>query len=77
VSFEAWTATISGFPVVIDLNPSLLFISTPISFDATGTYTAPSMIRHPFVGGITVRAQFFALSGAAASSNGLELRLVK
>ncbi|MCA9322942.1 MAG: FG-GAP repeat protein [Planctomycetes bacterium] len=77
VSFEAGQSTVSGFPVFIDLNPALLFLSVPFFFDATGSYTAPSNIRHPFVGGITVRAQFFELSATPAASNGLELRLVR
>ena len=77
LSLEASNATISGVPVVIDPDPTRLLLSVPITFDATGAFSAPAGIRHPVVSGITLFAQFFSLGSTIASSNGMEFRLVK
>jgi hypothetical protein len=64
--------TISGAPLYLALSPALLAV--PITYDATGAWSAPVDLRQPLLAGLVVYTQAFELAGASiVASGGLEL----
>ena len=74
LSLAASNLSVMGVPVVID--PGQLTTLQPFVFDAAGQFQGPASLRHPGLGGLSIRGQFFALAPDLGSSNGLEFFLL-
>ncbi len=76
VSLFPANTSVSGVPVLIDASPLQLVATSPILFDASGSYAALAPIRYPAFSGAVVFSQFFSLAPPFASSNGMEFLLL-